>query len=216
MMQRFTISPVLVLVGLLTLVGCRNEMYDMEYAEPLEKSAFYDDNRASRPFVEGTVARGHLREDRLMYEGKNADGSYATVFPMEVTEQVMLRGQERYNIFCSPCHGEAGRGNGIIVRRGMKQPPSFLEQRLIDSEIGYYFEVISNGFGVMYSYASRVKPEDRWAIIAYVRALQRTGDPVASTVAVTDGGSTPAVEESVDSEDAEPETEEAPAGSEGA
>ena len=113
----------------------------------------------------------------------------------EVTESVMLRGQERYNIFCSPCHGLSGRADGVIVKRGMKQPPSFLEQRLIDSEAGYFFEVISNGFGVMYSYASRIKPEDRWAIIAYLRALQRTDDPIATvdeTVAADEPSETPA------------------------
>ena len=194
--QRHLLTILLVpVVSLALLTGCRNEMYDMEYSEPLEKCTFFEDGRSARPCIEGTVARGELRDDAHLYTGKTESGTYVTSFPMEVTESVMLRGQERYNIFCSPCHGLSGRADGVIVKRGMKQPPSFLEQRLIDSEAGYFFEVISNGFGVMYSYASRIKPEDRWAIIAYLRALQRTDDPIATvdeTVAADEPSETPA------------------------
>ncbi len=177
------ISPTLLLtlgvVAATVITGCRSEMYDMEYGEPLEQSNFYPDKRMSRPLVEGTVARQEMwasdpKEHTLLYTGTNADGSFSDVFPMEVTTKVMHRGQERYNIFCSPCHGQTGSGNGMIVQRGMKQPPSFHEQRLRESPPGYFYSVITNGFGVMYSYASRIKPEDRWAIIAYLRALQKS------------------------------------------
>lgn len=167
--------------------GCRSELYDQEYGEPLERSNFYADKRMSRPLVEGTVptnnwedSRDHLRENDLMYTGLDEAGKHADVFPMEVTEKVMLRGRERYNIFCSPCHGYTGQGDGMIIQRsrgnrGLKTPPAFTDPRLVSSPAGYFFDVITNGFGQMYSYASRVKPEDRWAIVAYIRALQKSG-----------------------------------------
>lgn len=164
----------LLAVGLL-IGGCRSELYDMEYGEPLEKSEFFADKRMSRPLVEGTVPRGHENADDLMYRGKNEGGDFADEFPMEVTREIIDRGAERFNIYCSPCHGASGDGDGIIVSRGMKKPPSYREQRLVDMPAGYFFDVITNGFGVMYSYASRVKAEDRWAIVAYIRALQNSG-----------------------------------------
>ena len=177
-----TASAPLVTLALtaLVLTGCRSELYDMEYGEPLEKSEFFDDHRMSRPLVEGTVARGHENADELMYAGKSAAGEFADEFPMEVTREVMDRGAQQYDIFCTPCHGASGDGDGIIVTRGMKQPPSYREQRLVEMPAGYFFDVITNGFGVMYSYASRIRPEDRWAIVAYVRALQNSG-PVIPT-----------------------------------
>lgn len=172
------LSPALLLLlgalGMGVLGGCRNEMFDMEYGEPLEQSNFFPDKRMSRTLVPGTVARGHLREDSLYYFGREA-GADATVFPMEIDEAALRRGKERYNVFCSPCHGRTGRGDGMIVQRGMKQPPSFHDQRLKDAPPGYFFNVITNGFGVMYPYGSRVDEVDRWKIIAYVRALQRSG-----------------------------------------
>lgn len=176
------------LIAVTLLTGCRSELYDMEYGEPLEKSNFYADKRMSRPLVEGTVARNDLRDDDLFYTGNDESGSFSDVFPMEITETDLRRGQERFNIFCSPCHGKTGQGDGLIVQRGMKQPPSFHDQRLVESPAGYFFNVITNGFGVMYSYASRISPEDRWKIVAYVRALQKTGTPapVAEGTAATE------------------------------
>jgi len=180
----------------LLVSGCRSELYDQEYGEPLEQSDFYPDKRMSRPLVEGTVptsnwiedSRDHLKENDLMYTGLNSSGQHAQVFPMKVTEEVMLRGQERYDIFCSPCHGYTGEGDGVIIQRsrggsGFNTPPSFIEARLVSSPPGYYFDVITNGFGQMYSYASRIKPEDRWAITAYIRALQESAgrSPAATT-----------------------------------
>ncbi len=172
-------SSALLLLSVSLLVGgCRSELYDMEYGEPLEKSEFFADKRMSRPLVEGTVPRGHEDADDLMYRGKNDGGDFADEFPMVVTREVIERGAERYNIYCSPCHGKSGDGDGIIISRGMKKPPSYREQRLVDMPAGYFFDVITNGFGVMYSYASRVKTEDRWAIVAYIRALQNSGPSI--------------------------------------
>lgn len=180
------VSLALVILSATMMVGCRSELYDQEYGEALEKSTFFADGRISRPLVEGTIARGDLRDDKVLNTGKEASGTHSESFPMEITEEVMLRGQERFNIYCSPCHGMSGMGDGIIVQRGMKKPPSYHEPRLVASPPGYFFDVITNGFGVMYPYASRVKPEDRWAIIAYIRALQRaqgaSGDTATTAV----------------------------------
>lgn len=146
-------------------------MHDAPKYEPLEKSDFFADRQASRPLVDGTVARGFLREDELLYTGK-VDGDFAPLFPFQITEEILLRGQNRFNVYCSPCHGRTGSGRGMIVQRGLKQPQSYHSQRLLEMPPGYFYDVITNGYGVMYSYASRVKPEDRWAIVAYIRALQ--------------------------------------------
>ena len=153
----------------------RQEMYDQARYEPLEKSTFFADGRASRPWIPGTVARGHLRTDAHLYTGQ-INGEPAATFPFEITREVLARGQERYDIFCTPCHGALGDGRGMVVRRGMKQPPSFHIDRLQQSPPGYYFDVMTQGFGMMYSYASSVTPRDRWAIAAYIRALQLSQD----------------------------------------
>lgn len=157
--------------GTTDLERLRQEMYNQSKYEPLEKSDFFADGRASRPWVVGTVARDHLRIDAHLYTGK-VDGELAKTFPFEITADVLNRGEERYNIFCSPCHGYVGDGRGMVVRRGLRQPPSYHIDRLRAETPGYFFDVMTNGFGVMYSYASRIKPEDRWAIAAYIRALQ--------------------------------------------
>jgi len=157
--------------GTTTIERLRQEMYNQSKYEPLEKSDFFADGRASRPWVKGTVARGQLRTDAHLYTGK-VNGEFAKTFPFEITADVLNRGQERYDIFCAPCHGAVGDGRGMVVRRGLKQPPSYHIDRLRDEAPGYYFDVMTNGFGIMYSYASRIKPEDRWAIAAYIRALQ--------------------------------------------
>jgi mono/diheme cytochrome c family protein len=140
--------------------------------EPLQEDDFFGDSRSARPIEPGTVARGQFQEDQLFYTGK-VEGEFADLFPFPITPEIMARGQERYNIFCSPCHGRVGDGQGMIVQRGFKPPPSFHIDRLRDeTPAGYYFDVITNGFGAMASYGSRVPPGDRWAIIAYIRALQ--------------------------------------------
>ncbi|MDE2728303.1 MAG: cytochrome c [Gemmatimonadota bacterium] len=151
--------------------ACRQDMHDQPRAEPFEESDFFGDRRSVRPAVEGTIARGHLRLDEHFYTGK-IDGALATTFPSTVTIEMLKRGQERYDIYCAPCHSKTGDGLGMIVQRGMKQPESFHSQRLLDVEVGHYFDVVTNGFGTMYSYEERIDPADRWAIAAYIRALQ--------------------------------------------
>ncbi len=139
--------------------------------DPLEKSEFFDDQRSARPLVEGTVARGLLRDDEHLYRGR-VNGKPAGTFPFAVDKQVLLRGRERYDIFCAPCHDRAGTGRGMIVRRGYREAASFHIDRLRQTEPGVFFEHITKGFGVMPSYAQQIAPEDRWAIVAYIRALQ--------------------------------------------
>ncbi len=136
-----------------------------------EPSTFFDDGRSARPLVPGTVARGHLRIDEHMYAGK-VNGQWAETLPFPVTREVLQRGQQRYNIYCTPCHDYAGTGHGMIVQRGFREPPSYHIDRLRKAPMGHFFDVITNGYGAMASYAARVAPEDRWAIAAYIRALQ--------------------------------------------
>lgn len=161
-----------VLVSAAALAGCRQDMHQAPRYDPLEQSDFFADQRASRPLVEGTVARGHLRADKAFYTGKGPDGAFLARVPVPVTREVLLRGQERFNIYCSPCHAATGEGNGMIVQRGFKAPPSFHVDRLRQERDGYFFDVMTNGFGVMQDYAAQLKPEDRWAVVAYLRALQ--------------------------------------------
>ena len=165
------VGLLLVAAALLLLAGCRADMQNQPYQRPLVQSDFYADRRAARPLVEGAVARGHERADTYFYTGKigSEDGNY---MPFLVTAEVMQRGQQRFNIYCSPCHGETGDGNGMIVQRGLKHPPSYHTDRLRNAPIGYFFDVMTNGFGVMLDYSQQVKPEDRWAIAAYIKALQ--------------------------------------------
>jgi cytochrome c553 len=154
-----------------TATACRQDMHDAPKYEPLEKSAFFPDGRASRQLVANTIARGKLREDALLFTGRDGD-AISTTFPFPVTEGVVTRGRERFNIYCSPCHARTGEGNGMIVQRGYKQPPSFHEERMRAMPAGYFFQVMTNGFATMPSYALQVNAEDRWAIAAYVKALQ--------------------------------------------
>ena len=146
-------------------------MHDAPRYEPLEASAFFADGRGSRTLVANTVARGTLREDEHLYQGK-INGQLADSFPMPVTLDVMARGRERFNVFCSPCHGRTGQGNGMVVQRGFRAPPSYHEDRLRNAPVGYFFDVMTNGFGAMQDYAAQVPVTDRWAIAAYMRALQ--------------------------------------------
>jgi hypothetical protein len=162
----------LLTIALLVIcVACRQDMHDQPRFKPLRESDFYADLRSARPPVEGTVARGQLHEDAYFYSGKlgNNPGDY---MPFAVTQDVLARGQERYNIYCAPCHSRLGDGNGMIVQRGFRRPPSFHTDRLRKAPLGYFFDVMSNGFGAMPDYASQISPDDRWRIVAYIRALQ--------------------------------------------
>jgi mono/diheme cytochrome c family protein len=157
-------------------------MYNQPKYEPLEASSFFADGRSARAPVPGTIAQGQLRLDKRFYEGKADSGMTATL-PMPLTKELLEKGRQRFDIYCAPCHDRTGRGNGMIVQRGLKRPPSFHQDRnpgsapgdgvnLRTAPVGYFYDVITNGFGAMYSYASRIPPEDRWAIAAYVRTLQ--------------------------------------------
>ncbi|HEY1686138.1 MAG TPA: cytochrome c [Tepidisphaeraceae bacterium] len=155
------------------IVGCeRNEMHRQARVDPLESSDFFADGRASRNPPPGTVARGHLETDHAFYQGKDASGKLVDTFPFPVTLGVLQRGQQRFDIYCSVCHGYQGDGNGMIVQRGMIRPPSYHIDRLRNVAVGHFYDVITNGYGAMYSYADRISPRDRWAIVAYIKALQ--------------------------------------------
>lgn len=170
---RLTRVIAVVLLGMtaLTLAGCRQDMHDQPKFLPLRISDFYQDKRSARPIIEGTVARGQLKADTYFYTGKigNQDGDE---MPFPVTADVLARGQERFNIYCSPCHSELGDGRGMIVQRGLRPPPSYHTDRLRKAPLGHFFDVITNGFGAMPDYAAQIPVADRWAITAYIRALQ--------------------------------------------
>ena len=153
------------------LLACRQQMADQPRYDPMEPSDFFADGQSARPLVENTIARGTLREDEHLYEGI-AGGAPATTFPFPITAEIMQRGRERYDIFCSPCHSRTGYGDGMIVRRGFTRPASFHVDRLREAPPGYVFSVITNGFAAMPSYRQQIAAEDRWAIVAYLRALQ--------------------------------------------
>jgi mono/diheme cytochrome c family protein len=152
--------------------GCRRDMFNQPSAKPLARSdAFQNNLMASRPIIPNTVARGQLEEDSEFYSGKIGT-NLVTTLPSPVTREMLERGQERYNIYCSPCHDRTGNGNGMIVQRGFPRPPSYHIDRLRQAPIGHFYDVITHGYGIMYSYAARVDPADRWAIAAYIRVLQ--------------------------------------------
>lgn len=162
--------------GVLALSGCNTDMWRQPKQEPLDESEFYADGAANRPLVPGTIARGHLREDDAYFVGA-ANGKWLDGFPAGITvdKDLLSRGQERYNIYCTPCHGRIGDGQGMIAKRGftLKRPVgNYHTDRLRKMPVGHFYDVITNGYGAMFSYASRVEPQDRWAIVAYIRALQ--------------------------------------------
>jgi hypothetical protein len=148
-------------------------MHDQPRFEAFEKSAFFADGRSARPRVAGTVARGERELDEHLEQGR-VGGELATTFPLPVTRATLERGRERYDIFCAPCHDRAGTGQGVVVERGLKQPPSLHVSRLQSAPPGHFFDVITRGFGAMTDLSERIAPLDRWAIVAYVRALQQS------------------------------------------
>jgi mono/diheme cytochrome c family protein len=156
----------------LLAAGCRNDMHRQNKMKPFRGTTLFADGTSARPLPAGTVARGFLREDRAFYAGQGPDGKFVATLPVPVTSRLLARGQQRFDIYCSPCHGRTGLGLGMVVERGFKHPPSFHIDRLRNERIGYFFDVMTNGFGQMSSYASQVPPEDRWAIAAWIRALQ--------------------------------------------
>ncbi len=180
-------NPTKLLLGLgvaLLFSACRYDMQDQPKGKAYRGSENFPDSMYSRSLIEGTVPRGYLRDDPAYYTGKSGasaaskdTGAKATAgdvneFPFPITREILDRGQERYNIYCSPCHGVVGDGRGMIVIRGFRQPPSYHIDRLRTAPLGHFFDVITNGFGVMPDYAMQVPPHERWAIIAYIRTLQ--------------------------------------------
>jgi hypothetical protein len=168
-----------VLILLLFLAGCRADMQDTPKAKTFRPSRFYNDRLTARPLIAGTVPQGALADDERLLNG-TINGRLVTLFPFPITRSVLRRGQERYTIFCAPCHGAVGDGEGPIVQRGFRRPPSYHIFRLRSAPVGHFYDVITHGFGAMYDYADRVPPRDRWAIIAYIRALQFSQNVPAS------------------------------------
>jgi mono/diheme cytochrome c family protein len=157
---------------LLIFAGCRPDMYNQPRYKTYAADDFFSDGASARPLPPHTVARGHADLDTEVFEGKTDDGKLVEALPQAVTRAMLERGRQRFDIYCAVCHGRTGEGNGMIVQRGFPAPPSYHTERLRTAPLGHFYDVITNGYGVMYSYAARVEPPDRWAIAAYVRALQ--------------------------------------------
>jgi mono/diheme cytochrome c family protein len=155
----------------LAAAGCRQDMHDAPRYEAFEASSSFPDGRASRTAPAGTVARGWLRDDEALYTGK-VGGQVVDQFPFAIAENDLQRGQARFNIYCTPCHGRLGDGQGMVVQRGLRQAASYHQDRLRQEKVGYFFDVVTNGFGAMQGYAEQIPVRDRWLIVAYVRALQ--------------------------------------------
>lgn len=178
-----TLFGLSLLLGL--TVSCRLDMRDQPRVDPYEASAFFANGASARSQVQDTVARGQLQLDTHLYDGR-INNRFAETIPFTVTLQMLERGHERYDIFCAPCHGLAGDGRGIVTEYGMAVPTSFHAPELRDEPVGYYFSLITNGNRLMPSYAARIPPEDRWAIIAYIRALQLSQNADATQLSVED------------------------------
>jgi mono/diheme cytochrome c family protein len=153
------------------LTACRQDMHNQPKYRGLRASTFFPNGSSARPLVEGTIARGTLQDDEAFYTGK-IDKALVKEIPIAVDGKVLDRGQERFNIYCTPCHDRTGSGNGMVVQRGYRQPPSFHIDRLRQAEAGHFFDVMTNGFGAMPDYRVQITARDRWAIVAYIRALQ--------------------------------------------
>ncbi len=166
-------KPSLLAIALLCalgIAGCSNtlrqDMANQPRQNPLSPSDFFADGRSERPVVENTVVRGSIQDDSLFVPKES------NAFPIPLTAELLERGQQRYGIYCTPCHGIQGDGMGMVAMRGMKHPPSYHQERLRNEPNGYLYDVITNGFGAMYGYSAQISPRDRWAIVAYLRALQ--------------------------------------------
>jgi hypothetical protein len=168
-------------VSLVGAAGCRQDMHNQPKYRGLRETAFFRDGGSARPQVEGTVARGTLRDDAAFYTGKVGTATVKEL-PFPVDEAVLNRGQERFNIFCTPCHDTTGNGKGLVVQRGFKAPPSFHDERLRNADAGYFFDVMTNGFGAMSDYRAQLSARDRWAVVAYIRALQLSQHAAATDV----------------------------------
>ncbi len=175
-----------VVLAALAAIGCRQDMHDQPRYRYNSASDFWGDRRAARPAVQGTVARGQLKTEDTLYWSGTIQGQAVDLFPMPVTKEVIARGMDRYNIYCSPCHGSSGKGDGMIVTRGLKNPPSYHTEALRDQPAGHFFNVITNGNGSMMPYAARIPVPDRWAIVAYIRVLQRSQNVQVAELSASD------------------------------
>jgi hypothetical protein len=153
-------------------MACTQKMALQPYNRPYTPSDVFADDSSARPIPADTVARGHTQDDSVLFTGKDANGQDTTQFPFTITRDILDRGQQRFNIYCVPCHGYTGDGDGLVVQRGFNPPPSYNTDRLRQAPVGHFFDVMTNGFGAMPSYAAQIPVQDRWAIIAYIRALQ--------------------------------------------
>lgn len=169
---------------MLGLAGCRQDMHDQPRVggnRSMRQSDFFADGRSQRDLPQNTIPRGFLRDDTYFYTGK-VGSNVGLVFPMPVTAQVLARGEQRFNVYCTPCHSTLGDARGMIVMRGFQQPTSFHDERLRNAPVGHFFDVITNGFGAMPDYSAQITPADRWAVIAYIRALQLSQNASAAEV----------------------------------
>jgi cytochrome c5 len=169
------------LICLLLATGCRQDMHNQPKYRPLRATDFFADGSSARPHVEGTIARGTLQEDEGFFTGK-VGTTLVTEMPFPVDESVLNRGEQRYNIFCTPCHDATGGGKGMVVQRGYRQPTSFHTDRLRQVAPGHFFDVMTNGLGAMPDYRAQISPRDRWAIVAYIKALQLSQHTPASEI----------------------------------
>lgn len=174
MKSRFLILAALCAAALAGCGTLRQDMANQPRQNPLSPASFFQDDRSERPIIDNTVVRGSTEEDAL-FVPKDSNA-----FPLPLTHELLARGQDRYNIFCSPCHGLQGDGQGMVTMRGMKHPPTYHQDRLRNEPNGYFYDVITNGFGAMNGYSAQLNPRDRWAIVSYVRALQLSRDAHAS------------------------------------
>ena len=165
------LRALLITLGLLLLNGCSQQMGNQPHVRPLEQSSVFRDGQSARPLVPGTMPSGFTRTNHRIDAAPSFDPNTDSL-PFALTQEMLYRGRERYNIYCSACHAQTGDGNGIIVQRGFSKPPSYYESRLREAPLGHFYDVITNGFGAMASYAVQVEPKDRWAIAAYIRTLQ--------------------------------------------
>jgi len=171
--------PMLLSITLMT--ACRQDMHDQPRFKPLAQSDFFTDLRSARMPIDGTVARGQLRDDTYFYTGK-LGANPGDFMPFPINLDTLARGRERFNIYCTPCHSRTGDGNGMIVQRGFRPPPSFHTERLRKAPLGYFFDVMTNGYGAMPDYATQISPRDRWCIVAYIRALQLSQGATTSDI----------------------------------
>ena len=174
-------SSWVIVILALGAAGCRQDMHNQPKYRGLRPSVFFADGASARPRVEGTVARGTLQDDEVFFTGK-VNKVAVKELPFPIDGQVLDRGQERFNIYCSPCHGRTGDGEGMVVKRGYRKPPSFQSDKLLQADAGHFFDVMTNGFGVMPDYKVQIAPRDRWAIVAYIRALQLSQHAATSDI----------------------------------